>query len=909
MRGGEFRGLAEAVTRAYGDDPWFFLRELAQNSRDAGARAVRVSAWIDAAGMETIHFEDDGRGMTLDHARRFLFRLYASDKGGDRAAAGRYGIGFWTVLRFAPARIVLQSRRGRRGWAVSLDAELNAGHGECRLSRPGTAVTLQRPGRGCAEAEFQRQVRAGLLAYCRYLRRNDRRGSPLPLWFMGANLTEPMILPGPLSFSFRSGPVEGAVALGPEPEVRLYARGLPVWRGTLLGQMSHLHADDAAAADVGAGLAPVFLLNGNHLDVTFSRDLALENRDLDLVRRKAEAALQRLLLAALERSFPRTAAQRLGDRLRKAVRPLSRHARRWLPPLLLAPLLLFLLRLGPLAPRRQAPSWPGPGLRSLSYRGAVVNEAPSLAPASFSYSPPLPALFRLFVAAAYDRGSGFVRGPVREETPPPPLSCPDASGMEIRLRAATGELFLPLPTGWGLAPGTLRLDGGTPVTARTTALGETVARLPGGGLLSCRLCPEAAITRLPARQEALYLDFPEFLSLPADLEATAVAARPLAPAEKALLARRLSRTRLDYDDSPAVAERYRGRGGRGDWLAMVLEIGAGDCDVINGLQVLLLRRMGVASRLTVGLVGENGQARPRLHAWCEYFDRGWKVSDAAIAGSGAALPARPAPAPLPEPVAGPSAAAVALALAALTALGVFALLWKRPAKPGLAAVAGEKTALLLAQAAGQAILSPGLWGTDSPLRRHPLVPLAGGGWISILQAQGLLRRKRLLFTANRNPLALSLAAGGAAVVDLSLPAAAPLAALFADAVDSDRLCRLRPTAADPLLAAANRLISPRRGMFFWLRGPDRPFLLAPGLEERDLLGIDLPVALKRPPFFFPRRFVAVAPGGVAYAEAAARFAASPALAVMRFLGRAAAEKLVGPALLRRVARRQLRSGT
>ncbi len=906
MRGGDFRGLAEAVTRAYGDDPWFFLRELAQNSRDAGARAVRVSAWIDSAGMETIHFEDDGRGMTLDHARRFLFRLYASDKGGDRAAAGRYGIGFWTVLRFAPARIVLQSRRGRLGWAVSLDAELNASNGECRLSRPGTAVTLVRPGRGCAEAEFQRQVQAGLLAYCRYLRRNDRRGSPLPLWFSGKNLTEPMVLPGPLSFSFRSGPVEGAVALGAEPEVRLYARGLPVWRGTLLGQMSHLHADDAAAADVGAGLAPVYLLNGNHLDVTFSRDLALENRDLDLLRRKAEAALHRLLLAALERSFPRPTAQRLGARLRHALRPLIRHARRWLPPLLLAPLLLFLLSLGGPAPRRHDAAWPDPGSLSLSYRGASVGEASSLAPASFSYSPPLSVLFRLFVADAYDRETGFVRGPAREGPPPPLLSCPEESGMEIRLRAAAGELFLPLPAGWGLVPGTPRLDGGAPVTAWATAQGETVARLPRGGTLSCRLCPEEAMERLPAWQGARYLHFPEFLSLPQDLQATAVAARQLATTDKALLARRLARLRVNYDDSPAIAGRYRGQGGRGDWLAMVLEIGAGDCDVINGLQVLLLRRMGVASRLVVGLVGENGRARPRLHAWCEYFDRGWKVSDAAIAGGDAALPASPAPAALPRRGAGPSAASIAAALALLAALAAIALLRKRRARPGLAATAGENTAVLLAQAAGQAILSPGLWGTDSPLRRHPLVPLVGGGWVSILQAQRLLRRKRLLFTANRNPLALALAASNAAVIDLSRPEAAPLAALFPDTVDSDRLCRLRPSAADPLLKAVNRLISPPRGLLFWLRVPNRPFLLAPGLEERDFLGIDLPVPLKRPPFFFPRRFVAVAPGGPAYVEASPLFASSPALAVMRFLGRAATEKLVGPALLRRAARRLLR---
>jgi hypothetical protein len=44
MLGKDFRSLAEAVTGTYGNDPWFFLRELAQNSRDAGAQSIWVNA-------------------------------------------------------------------------------------------------------------------------------------------------------------------------------------------------------------------------------------------------------------------------------------------------------------------------------------------------------------------------------------------------------------------------------------------------------------------------------------------------------------------------------------------------------------------------------------------------------------------------------------------------------------------------------------------------------------------------------------------------------------------------------------------------------------------------------------------------------------------------------------------------
>ncbi len=87
--------------------------------------------------------------------------------------------------------------------------------------------------------------------------------------------------------------------------MRLFARGLPVWQGAALGQMSHLQPDADIRTEVGAGLAPVFLLNGNHLDVTFARHLAVENRELERVRKKADSALRRLLKTSLEATFPR----------------------------------------------------------------------------------------------------------------------------------------------------------------------------------------------------------------------------------------------------------------------------------------------------------------------------------------------------------------------------------------------------------------------------------------------------------------------------------------------------------------------------------------------------------------------------------------------------------------------------
>ncbi len=40
MNANEYRKWIEAGLKDYGDAPWFFIRELAQNSRDAGAGTI-----------------------------------------------------------------------------------------------------------------------------------------------------------------------------------------------------------------------------------------------------------------------------------------------------------------------------------------------------------------------------------------------------------------------------------------------------------------------------------------------------------------------------------------------------------------------------------------------------------------------------------------------------------------------------------------------------------------------------------------------------------------------------------------------------------------------------------------------------------------------------------------------------
>jgi len=181
MRGGEFRRLAEESLRHYGDAPYFFLRELAQNSRDADSRNIWVAASRDGEE-EVLTFEDDGRGMSFEVARSYLYRLYASSKEGDKGAAGRFGVGFWSVLRFSPVLVRVESRSEEGAWGVELDSGFESSEVEPLLSHRGTCVILRRRAQFGDEGAYVEDVLAGLRRTCGHLRTRRGHGRVLPVW-------------------------------------------------------------------------------------------------------------------------------------------------------------------------------------------------------------------------------------------------------------------------------------------------------------------------------------------------------------------------------------------------------------------------------------------------------------------------------------------------------------------------------------------------------------------------------------------------------------------------------------------------------------------------------------------------------------------------------------------------------
>ena len=99
--------------------PLDFLRELVQNSIDAGSPRVTVSiGWSAAAdggplGVVEIHVQDFGEGMDEHIIDSQLTQMFSSTKEDDLTKIGKFGIGFTSIFAIQPDAVLL--RTGRHG--------------------------------------------------------------------------------------------------------------------------------------------------------------------------------------------------------------------------------------------------------------------------------------------------------------------------------------------------------------------------------------------------------------------------------------------------------------------------------------------------------------------------------------------------------------------------------------------------------------------------------------------------------------------------------------------------------------------------------------------------------------------------------------------------------------------------
>ena len=848
-------GFAERARREaarYGGGPWVFVRELLQNARDARARSVRFASRLERDELQ-VACRDDGDGMTFEHARRYLFRLYASSKDGRRGQAGRFGVGFWSVLAWQPRSIVVRSwpRRGEP-WEVELDGQLEvlarrrtvaAGH--------GTEVLLGRPAAASGEPG---ELAAAVARYGRFLTRLDAPRQPLDVRVDGQPVARPFDLPAP-RLRFGSRGRRGVVALLDRPRVELLVRGLPVREAACLQDLLAAEQRPARPArpQLGGGLAPAALLDSAAVEVLLSRDDVRASRAVSGLVERAERELDRLIERQLDCLQPRTWRERLGQAAR------SRLASAALAVALVVGAAAAWRTLAPPrpaadgspapAPWAAAPEAPVAPYRDLgdSYDGAWGDEAGRPRPVALSYSP-AGRRPRLAVLVVPDPGRAT----------PPPMGRPAASGpacttgclaLELVAAGRTGPTRLPVPSGEAVDAASLRLDG-RPAPLLVSEQGEPLATLgPGLHRVAYRTGPaawSAAALPVPGLSGAAAAEAARLLRLPRE--------------RRAAEALEFVRAHVRYSTGSGVARAHRERALL-PFDRRALAVGAGDCDVQNGLLAGLLRAAGVPARLVVGHLGAQGRALPFLHAWVEQRadDGSTAVLDASVETASpapdgtapellsGAPPAGAAPAPEADraaPPAPPSRAAdsspggpllaaglaALVALAALTAVALAAWRWRR-----------QQAELLLDRRRSLAELLRGV--LENPrafdhlpaLLRREILPALAGRRLALGPAWRAALRGQLFASRAGGPLAQRAARAGLPVLDTRRDEGRVVAEALG-AVDLDEWQARLAAAGEGPLEPLNRHLR--------AAGERWRALVAPGLGRPRLLA--LPGARVRP---------------------------------------------------------------
>lgn len=865
----DFRERARVEADRYGPDPWIFVRELLQNARDAGASAVVIDV-VEHEGITRLRCRDDGEGMSYEHARRYLFSLYASSKEARRNQVGRFGVGFWSILRFEPERIVIRScpRAASEGgaWQVVLDGELQHAERADVVLGPGTEILLERARLDGAD---ERRVFEAAQQNARFLCMRDDPERPLPITINGQLVNAEFAL-APPSSAFRRGHVRGVVGLGSAPRVELFSRGLRVRSAAclddLLSNTGHTSHSRVRFPELPGGLAPQALLESDGLDLLLSRSDARDSRTLRRLVKFGQDELRWLV----ERQLARIRPPGLGERFAAMMRLLAGESTWWravLGAVTGAVLAVLLAKL--LWPDTTSSLWLGAGesngektgepsdrsrygdLRK-RYHGPQVSELDPAAaePLALRYQPAQARPYFAALIIEQVSGDAGATAPVTDQRYPGQRCTSDCIAVTLPLAAKAGTtLPLPIPSGHRLDVESLEFvpDDGADAIGRSvfaspkrvfsSAAGEPVLAVDWSfeGTLRYSTGPAPAFHTPPPIGSGA--------TLPDNLRHEAEALRKLALDQRVDAAIDLVREHVRYETSGAVAALHARAVAEGhDFVTRTLEIGAGDCDIQNGLLVAILHAAGVDARLAVGWVGHRGRVSAWLHAWVEFLDEtgNWRVADATARANGgssvAGLPAppadvavgiadRPAPGPEREPSetpatipigtddlgggsqlpantkangAGPSSGGIQIPPALIAVLS-------KPWIPWLAGSSGLLGALLLGASLSRrtarrfnldeqtdlssllqgALAQPGAFRHLPSLFHRRLIPLRGGSTISLNRARTLASEGRLYSGREQTELSTRARKAGVVVLDAEAPEGRTVAASLG-AIDLDR---------------------------------------------------------------------------------------------------------------------------
>ncbi|WAS99331.1 ATP-binding protein [Nannocystis punicea] len=264
-------------------DPWAFLRELVQNSIDAGSPQIEVRIDHDPSrGAMIIEVADAGEGMTREIIDTRLTRLFSSAKEGDYTKIGRFGIGFVSVFAIDPDVVCVDTGRAGEWWRVVFRRDRS--FERIRLHDPveGTTVRLYKSA-SATEVETARERARETLAYwCKHV--------TIELLLDGERVSGPLDLDGLCKVRHEEEGTSLVMAIVPEAEAL---------RGYYHGGLT-LHEERDASLPFIA-----YKIDSRFLEHTLTRDNVIRDENyakaMTIVQEVARGRLMDQVFAALER--------------------------------------------------------------------------------------------------------------------------------------------------------------------------------------------------------------------------------------------------------------------------------------------------------------------------------------------------------------------------------------------------------------------------------------------------------------------------------------------------------------------------------------------------------------------------------------------------------------------------------
>ncbi len=301
-------------------DPYAFVRELVQNSIDAGASAISVRV-ERTGGSVTTTVQDNGAGMDRGIIEGPLLTLFNSSKEGDSSKIGKYGVGFVSVFAVDPETVEIDTWRAGECHRVRLFRDHRY---ELERLAPragsGTTVSLHQTMEAPRFDDHRARLEGALLRWCRYAavpieyhvvdhdhgdgsgtrRMDGALGVPAPL-FVETHRGGEHVVVGPSTGTERfsaTAPSPGDPAWGKTTFGGFYNRGLTLFETTepLLPGLENVR----------------FRVDSPHLRHTLSRDNVIRDRAFH----KVLSQVRDLVQGSLRRE--------LGSRLARAARDLAK---------------------------------------------------------------------------------------------------------------------------------------------------------------------------------------------------------------------------------------------------------------------------------------------------------------------------------------------------------------------------------------------------------------------------------------------------------------------------------------------------------------------------------------------------------------------------------------------------------